>query len=76
MYDMQWLAHGSGLKVRFLSRLDARLLYVCGYHCVHVRVVFTHANLFTNYDDYFPFGCFVHIVRFQELVMTPPDQLD
>jgi hypothetical protein len=30
-------------------------------------VVFTHANIFTNYEDFFPMGCQIHLLCFMEL---------
>jgi hypothetical protein len=63
-YGIHSVGVGAWLMARFLNHLDAWLLYVRGYHCGYEMVVFTHANPFTNHDDYFPLLCFVHIVCF------------
>jgi hypothetical protein len=44
------------MLVRFVNPLDARLLYGRAYHCGCKMVAFTRANIFTNYDDFFPRG--------------------
>ena len=62
MYSLDRVAYGRGMTVRFVNPLDARLLYGRGYHYDCEMVVFTRANIWTNYDDYFPYGRFVHQV--------------
>jgi hypothetical protein len=53
--------------VRFVNPLDARLLYGRCYHCGYEMVMFTRANIFTNYEGFFPMGHQIHLLRFVEL---------
>jgi hypothetical protein len=55
------------IVVRFVNPLDARLLYGRCYHCGYEMVVFTHTNIFTNYEGFFPMGHQIHLLRFVEL---------
>jgi hypothetical protein len=55
--------------VRFVNPLDARLLYGWCYYCGYQIVVFTRANIFTNYEEFFPIGCQIHLLCFMELEM-------
>jgi hypothetical protein len=53
LYYLQQVAYRA-IVMRFVNPLDAHLLYGCGYHCGYEVVVFTRANIFTNYEDFFP----------------------
>jgi hypothetical protein len=44
------------IVVRFINLLDACLLYGRGYHFGYGMVIFTYANIFTNYKDFFPWA--------------------
>jgi hypothetical protein len=56
MYFACIVAYGRAMLVRFVNPLDARLLYGHAYHCDCKMFAFTRANIFTNYDDFFPRG--------------------
>jgi hypothetical protein len=66
MYYLQRVAYRP-IVVCFVNPLDAHLLYRCGYHRGYEMVVFTCANIFTNYEDFFPMGCHIHLLCFMEL---------
>jgi hypothetical protein len=55
MYYLQRVAYRA-IVVCFVNPLDARLLYGRGYHLSYEMVIFTRANIFTNYEDFFPIG--------------------
>jgi hypothetical protein len=64
MYYLQAVAYSRAMLVRFVNPLDACLLYGRAYHCGCEMVAFTRANIFTNYDDFFPIGHRIHLLGF------------
>jgi hypothetical protein len=66
MYYLQVVAYGRAMIVRFINPLDARLLYRLAYHCGCEIVGFTQANIFTNYDNFFPRGRGMHLLGFMQ----------
>ena len=73
MYYIQYMVQRH-MTMCFVNPLDARLLYGHGYHCGCELVIFTRANIFTNYEDFFPMGRYIHLVHFVEQKQVAPDQ--
>jgi hypothetical protein len=66
MYYLQWVVYHA-IVVCFVNPLDAPLLYRCGYHCGYEMLILSRANIFTNFEDFFPMGRQIHLLRFMEL---------
>ena len=67
MYHLEVIAYGM-MTVHFINPLDTCILYCCSYDCDIELVLFTHATIFTNYNDFFPSSHFIHLFCFQESV--------
>ena len=72
MYHLQVLRNGA-LTVHFVNPLNARLLYGRCYHCCSQMVAFSRANMYTNYESFFPMPPYIHLLRFVDLQLEAPE---